>query len=289
MPIEVKSVTYQYDINDTSNKEYGIFDISFKVKSGQTIGVIGCTGSGKSTLIQHFNGLYLPQKGCIILDEFIINKNSKRLKELRRKVGLVFQYPEDQLFEETVFSEIAFGPKNLELAEAEIKINVALSMKDMGLSYKDYQNRYPNDLSGGEKRKVAIASVLAMNPDILILDEPTSGLDPRSKSDLISLLFKIKKKRKLTIFFISHDMDIAFEIADYLLVMENGHIALKGTPEEILLKREYLLSLGLEIPFSVEIMTLLKEVGYNINPKPLGDKELIKHLLEIFKKEKGHA
>ncbi|AMP21354.1 hypothetical protein AZF37_09510 [endosymbiont 'TC1' of Trimyema compressum] len=289
MSVEVKSVTYQYDIDDVNSREYGIFDISFKVESGQTIGVIGHTGSGKSTLMQHFNGLYLPQEGCIIIDEFTIDKNGKGLKELRRKVGLVFQYPEDQLFEETVFADIAFGPKNLGLTEAEVKKDVALSMEDIGLSYEDYQNRSPHELSGGEKRKVAIASVLAMNPDILILDEPTAGLDPRSKSDLLSLLFEIKEKRGLTVFFVSHDMDDIFEVADYLLVMENGRLALEGLPEEIFSKREYLLSLGLGTPFSVEIMALLKEAGCSVDFKPLRDKELVSQLLEIFKKGKKHA
>lgn len=286
MSVEVKSITYYYDINDINSREYGIFNISFKIESGQTIGVIGHTGSGKSTLMQQFNGLYLPQKGCIIIDEFTINKNSKDLKELRRKVGLVFQYPEDQLFEETVFADIAFGPKNLGLTEEEIKRNVILSMEDIGLSYKNYQNRSPNELSGGEKRKVAIASVLAMNPDILILDEPTAGLDPKSKSDLLSLLFKIKEKRELTVFFVSHDMDDIFEVADYLIVMENGRLVLEGSPEEIFSKREYLLSLGLGTPFSVEIMALLKDAGYNVDCKPLKDKELVNQLLKIFKNEK---
>lgn len=290
MSIELKSVTYQYDIDDINSREYGIFDISFKVESGQTIGVIGHTGSGKSTLMQHFNGLYLPQEGSIIIDEFIIDKNSKGLKELRRKVGLVFQYPEDQLFEETVFADIAFGPKNLGLTEAEIKRNVVLSMEDIGLSYKEYQDRFPHELSGGEKRKVAIASVLAMNPDILILDEPTAGLDPRSKSDLLYLLFKIKEKRGLTVFFVSHDMDDIFEVADYLLVMDNGRLALEGLPEEIFSKREYLLSLGLGTPFSVEIMALLKEAGCcSIDFKPCRNEELVSKLLEIFKKGKKHA
>ena len=289
MSVEVKSVTYQYNIDDVNSREYGIFDISFKVESGQTIGIIGHTGSGKSTLMQHFNGLYLPQEGCIVIDEFTIDKNSKGLKELRRKVGLVFQYPEDQLFEETVFADIAFGPKNLGLTEAEIKRDVALSMEDIGLSYEDYQNCSPHELSGGEKRKVAIASVLAMNPDILILDEPTAGLDPRSKSDLLSLLFEIKEKRGLTVFFVSHDMDDIFEVADYLLVMENGRLALEGLPEEIFFKREYLLSLGLGTPFSVEIMALLKEAGCSVDFKLLRDKELVSQLLEIFKKGEKHA
>ena len=287
MSIEVKSVTYQYDIDDVNSREYGIFDISFKVTSGNTIGVIGHTGSGKSTLMQHFNGLYLPQKGSIVIDEFTIDKNSKGLKELRRKVGLVFQYPEDQLFEETVFADIAFGPKNLGLKEAEIKRDVALSMEDIGLSYEDYKDRSPHELSGGEKRKVAIASVLAMNPDILILDEPTAGLDPKSKSDLLSLLFEIKEKRGLTVFFVSHDMDDVYAVADYVLVMENGRLALEGRPEEIFSKRDYLLSLGLGTPFSVEVMALLEQKGCNVDFKPRRDKELVNRLLEIC--ERGNA
>ena len=287
MSIEVKSVTYQYDIDDVNSREYGIFDISFKVKTGNTIGVIGHTGSGKSTLMQHFNGLYLPQEGCIVIDEFTIDKNSKGLKALRRKVGLVFQYPEDQLFEETVFADIAFGPKNLGLKEEEIEKNVALSMEDIGLSYQDYKDRSPHELSGGEKRKVAIASVLAMNPDVLILDEPTAGLGPKSKGDLLSLLFEIKEKRGLTVFFVSHDMDDVYEVADYVLVLENGRLALEGKPADIFSKRDYLLSLGLGTPFSVEVMALLKAKGYDVDFRPRRDKELVNRLLEIF--EKGNV
>lgn len=289
MSIEVKSVTYQYDIDDVNSREYGIFDISFKVESGKTIGVIGHTGSGKSTLMQHFNGLYLPQKGSIVIEEFVIDKDSKGLKDLRRKVGLVFQYPEDQLFEETVFADIAFGPKNLGLKADAIKEDVMRSMEDIGLSFEDYQERSPHELSGGEKRKVAIASVLAMNPDVLILDEPTAGLDPKSKEDLLSLLFQIKEKRGLSVFFVSHDMDDIYAVSDYVLVMANGRLVAEGTADEIFSKRDYLLSLGLGTPFSVEVMALLKKDGFKVDYEPLRDDALVNRLIDICKRGEQDA
>lgn len=207
MAVILENVYYKYDVDDNTSEEYGIFNISMKVEQGTTVGIIGKTGSGKSTLMQHLNALYLPQKGKLIVGDFVIDKKSKDLKNLRKKVGMVFQYPEDQLFEETIYNDLAFGPKNLGLSGDELNSAIKGAMEDMELDFEAMKDRSPYELSGGQKRKVAIASVLAMNPEILVLDEPTAGLDPKSKNDLLNLLISIKNKRNLTVFFVSHNMD----------------------------------------------------------------------------------
>ena len=285
MSIEVKNITYRYDLEDPTSNEFGIFDISFQVNTGESIGVIGHTGSGKSTLVQHLNGLYLPQKGEVVVDDIIIDKESKGLQALRKKVGMVFQYPEDQLFEETVYKDIAFGPKNMGMSDDEIRESVKGSMEELGLSFDAYRERSPHDLSGGEKRKVAIASVLAMNPEVLVLDEPTAGLDPKSKRELLEVLFRIKKERGLTVFFVSHNMDDIFLLSDKVLVLSGGRLVLEGTPKEVFKKKEYLKSLGLGVPFTVEIASEMEERGMEMPEEPLYMDELGDALKGMLKGE----
>lgn len=282
MSIEIKGIKYTYDLEDPKSSELGIFDISLNVAQGETIGVIGHTGSGKSTLVQHLNGLYLPQEGTIQIDDLIINKNSKKLKALRQKVGMVFQYPEDQLFEETVEKDVSFGPGNIGMTEEEIKKSVEQALNDLGLSLETYGQRSPYELSGGEKRKVAIASVLAMNPEVLVLDEPTAGLDPKSKKELLELLFKIKRERNLTVFFVSHDMDDIFLLADRVIVLSKGRLVLEGTPKEVFAKKEYLYSLGLGVPFTVEIVDLLEQNGFDLRNGPYYFEELADKIMGIL-------
>ena len=285
MSIEVKNITYRYDLEDPTSNEFGIFDISFQVNTGESIGVIGHTGSGKSTLVQHLNGLYLPQKGEVVVDDIIIDKESKGLQALRKKVGMVFQYPEDQLFEETVYKDIAFGPKNMGMSDEEIRESVKGSMEELGLGFDAYRERSPHDLSGGEKRKVAIASVLAMNPEVLVLDEPTAGLDPKSKRELLEVLFRIKKERGLTVFFVSHNMDDIFLLSDKVLVLSGGRLVLEGTPKEVFKKKEYLKSLGLGVPFTVEIASEMEERGMEMPEEPLDMDELGDALKGMLKGE----
>ena len=285
MSIEVKNITYRYDLEDPTSNEFGIFDISFQVNTGESIGVIGHTGSGKSTLVQHLNGLYLPQKGEVVVDDIIIDKESKGLQALRKKVGMVFQYPEDQLFEETVYKDIAFGPKNMGMSDDEIRESVKGSMEELGLDFDAYRERSPHDLSGGEKRKVAIASVLAMNPEVLVLDEPTAGLDPKSKRELLEVLFRIKKERGLTVFFVSHNMDDIFLLSDKVLVLSGGRLVLEGTPKEVFKKKEYLKSLGLGVPFTVEIASEMEERGMEMPEEPLYMDELGDALKGMLKGE----
>lgn len=266
MAVILENVYYKYDVDDNTSEEFGIFNISMKVEQGTTVGIIGKTGSGKSTLMQHLNALYLPQKGRLIVGDFIVDKKSKDLKNLRKKVGMVFQYPEDQLFEETIYNDLAFGPKNLGLSGDELEQAIKGAMEDMELDYEEMKNRSPYELSGGQKRKVAIASVLAMNPDILVLDEPTAGLDPKSKNDLLNLLISIKNKRNLTVFFVSHNMDDVFWLTDYVYVMCDGRIVLEGTVSEVFKENKILKELDLGVPFSVEVLELLKKRGIYEGP-----------------------
>lgn len=283
MGIILDKISYKYDIEDKELSSFGIFDISLQVESGKAIGIIGHTGSGKSTLMQHLNALLLPQKGQIKIDDYIINNKSKNLKDIRKKVGMVFQYPEDQLFEETVFKDIAFGPKNIGLKEQEIEAAVKRAMADLELDYEEYKDRSPYELSGGQKRKVAIATVIAMDPDVLVLDEPTAGLDPKSKKDLLDLLFKIKERRKLTVFFVSHNMDDIYLFSEYIYVMSQGKIVMEGSGQEVFSKTAELRELGLGVPFSVEVLEDLKKQGlYRGEIKAIDLKELAEVIFNLL-------
>ena len=283
MGITLDKISYKYDIEDKELSSFGIFDISLQVESGKAIGIIGHTGSGKSTLMQHLNALLLPQKGQIKIDDYIINNKSKNLKDIRKKVGMVFQYPEDQLFEETVFKDIAFGPKNIGLKEQEIEAAVKRAMADLELDYEEYKDRSPYELSGGQKRKVAIATVIAMDPDVLVLDEPTAGLDPKSKKDLLDLLFKIKERRKLTVFFVSHNMDDIYLFSEYIYVMSQGKIVMEGSGQEVFSKTAELRELGLGVPFSVEVLEDLKKQGlYRGEIKAIDLKELAEVIFNLL-------
>ena len=283
MGIILDKISYKYDIEDKELSSFGIFDISLQVESGKAIGIIGHTGSGKSTLMQHLNALLLPQKGQIKIDDYIINNKSKNLKDIRKKVGMVFQYPEDQLFEETVFKDIAFGPKNIGLKEQEIEAAVKRAMADLELDYEEYKDRSPYELSGGQKRKVAIATVIAMDPDVLVLDEPTAGLDPKSKKDLLDLLFKIKERRNLTVFFVSHNMDDIYLFSEYIYVMSQGKIVMEGSGQEVFSKTAELRELGLGVPFSVEVLEDLKKQGlYRGEIKAIDLKELAEVIFNLL-------
>ncbi|MDD2371784.1 MAG: energy-coupling factor transporter ATPase [Firmicutes bacterium] len=283
MAVILENVYYKYDVDDNTSEEYGIFDISLKVEQGKTVGIIGKTGSGKSTLMQHLNALYLPQQGRVIVGDFIVDRKSKDLKNLRKKVGMVFQYPEDQLFEETIYNDLAFGPKNLGLTNDQIEKAIKGAMEDLELDFESMRDRSPYELSGGQKRKVAIASVLAMNPEILVLDEPTAGLDPKSKNDLLDLLISIKKKRNLTLFFVSHNMDDVFLLTEYVYVMCDGRIVFEGLVDEVFQENKKLRDLNLGVPFSVEVLELLAKRGMYkgvLKPMELDElADLIKNIL----------
>lgn len=288
MGVKVENISYRYPGSEEGAMAFGITDVSFEAETGSTIGIIGHTGSGKSTLVQHLNGLYLPQKGRIIIGDTVIDKDSKNLRDLRRRVGLVFQYPEDQLFEESVFLDIAFGPKNMGLSGEALEEAVNRAMTDMELDL-ELRKRSPYELSGGQKRKVAIATVLSMEPEILILDEPTAGLDPKSKEDLLKLLFRMKEKRNLTVFFVSHNMDDIFRFCDRVLVMNYGKVVMDGTPRDIYSQGEALSRLGLGVPFTMEVQKLLHSQGLYKGPMEPMTLEALAGIMAEEAKGRAHA
>lgn len=240
-------------------------DINLKINNGETLAIIGHTGSGKSTLITHLNGLLKVQSGAVIFDGKDIWADKKELKNIRFKIGLCFQYPEYQLFEETVYKDIAFGPKNMGLDEKEIDRRVRRSLAYMGLP-EQYLERSPFDLSGGQKRKIALAGILAMEPDILVLDEPTAGLDPAARNNLFDLIRDYKQQSGTTVVFVSHSMEDVANLADRIVVMNKGKIAMEGAPEDIFKRADELISMGLSVPAITKIFLELKKKGYAFDP-----------------------
>ena len=236
-------------------------DVSFSVKRGAFVGIIGHTGSGKSTMVQHLNGLLKPKSGSIYVNGVEITADHVKMREIREKIGMVFQYPEYQLFEETVEQDVAFGPANLGWDEAKIRQAVEEALALVGLSYAEMKDRSPFDLSGGQKRRVAIAGVLAMQPEILILDEPTAGLDPKAKQDILQMIERVRAMAGTTILLVSHNMGDIARLADQVLVMDRGTVRLDGSPEEVFAQSACLRGLGLGLPPAAEFMELLQSMG----------------------------
>ncbi len=259
MPIILDNVSYTYQPG-TPNEVGALKKISLKIKSGQFIGIIGHTGSGKSTLIQHLNGLLFAQEGQITVDDMLIAPKSKDLKEIRRKVGLVFQYPEYQLFEETVALDIAFGPKSLGLGEEEIQRRVRWAMKMVDLDYQTFKDLSPFGLSGGEKRRVAIAGVLAMQPKYLVLDEPCAGLDPQGRDEILGQLKRLNEKG-LAIILVSHSMDDVARLVDRLIVIDHGRIHYDDSVRKVFCQAGELAALGLDVPEVMKLMIELRKRG----------------------------
>ena len=255
--LEVKNLTHSYGgntpfINDAVN------NVSFSVQKGEIIGIIGHTGSGKSTLVQHLNGLLKPTEGTILFENEDIWKNPKEIRKIRSEIGLVFQYPEYQLFEETVAKDIAFGPRNMGLNEDEIKERVKLAAEFCGLSKRELQ-RSPFELSGGQKRRTAIAGVLAMKPEIIVLDEPAAGLDPKGKEEILGGLVEYKNTYGATLLIISHSMEDVAKYADRILVMKKGKIYMEGSVEEIFMQAEKLFDAALDLPQITKLFIELKK------------------------------
>lgn len=256
-----ENLKYLYSIG-TPFETAAVDDVSFDVEQGDLIGVIGHTGSGKSTLIQHLNGLLEPHSGKVIVDGKDIweKNNRKNIRQIRFAVGLCFQYPEYQIFEETVFKEIAFGPKQMGLDDEEIKNRVYESMDFVGIS-KDIENKSPFDLSGGQKRRVAIASIIAMNPKVLILDEPCAGLDPKGRDRILSLIKDYQNRKGNTVILVSHSMEDVAKICRKVLVMNKGKLAMYGTVDEVYSHSAELKSMGLNVPEITDIFLKLKASG----------------------------
>lgn len=286
MSVIVKNLTYIYD-EGMPFASKAIDDISFEIKDNDFVGLIGHTGSGKSTLIQHLNGLLKPSSGEIIVNGFNITDKDLNLTEIRKRVGIVFQYPEYQLFEETVEKDIAFGPGNLGLDEEEISKRVRKSMEAVGLDYEIYKDKSPFDLSGGQKRRVAIAGVIAMNPEVLILDEPTAGLDPGGRDEIFNLIKKLHRDNNITIILSSHSMDDMAKLAQTIIVMNHGKIEFMGTPREVFTSHDARLrEIGLDVPQVLELATKLRNKGFDIRPDVLTVEEIKDEILKVMRGRK---
>lgn len=279
MSIKVENLKYIYNTG-MPGETTALDDVSFEVNSGEIIGIIGHTGSGKSTLLQHLNGLLKPTSGSIFIDDVCITDASVKMVDIRKKVGLVFQYPEYQLFEETVAKDVAFGPKNLGIKGDELDNRVREAISLVGLDYDKVAESSPFELSGGMKRRVAIAGVIAMNPEILILDEPTAGLDPRAHREILSLIKKIHTKTEKTIIFVSHNMADIAELSDNILVINNGKVVLQGTAREVFNHHDELKEMGLGIPPIMQIMNEISKEHSSLNVNTLTIEEATKEILE---------
>lgn len=264
MSIIIKNLTHIYN-EEMPFSSKALDDISLEIKKRDFVGIIGHTGSGKSTLIQHLNGILKPTSGSIIINGFDITKKEADLVDIRKRVGVVFQYPEYQLFEETIEKDISFGPINLNLSEEEVNLRVKNSINAVGLNYEVFKDKSPFDLSGGQKRRVAIAGVIAMNPEVLILDEPTAGLDPGGRNEIFELIKTLHKENNMTIILSSHSMDDMAKLVNTLIVMNKGKLEFIGTPREIFNNHgKRLEEIGLDIPQVLEFKHKLKEKGIDI-------------------------
>ena len=278
--LEIKDLNYIYSIG-TPFQHQALDNVNFSVNRGEFIGIIGHTGSGKSTLMQHMNGLLKPTSGKVMLDGVDIWSDKKLTRQARFRVGLVFQYPEYQLFEETCYKDIAFGPKNMGLKPEEIDRRVREAAASVGLR-EDQLEMSPFDLSGGQKRRVAIAGVLAMEPEVLILDEPTAGLDPAGREEILGHIEHYRQSHNATIMMVSHSMDDVARLTDRLLVMNGSHLAMDGTPAEVFQRAEELLEMGLNIPQVTRVFLELKKLGAPVEPV-----YTIEQAVEAIKKLKG--
>ena len=283
MSIEVKGLTHIYN-EGLPHESVALEDVTFSAQDGQLVGIIGHTGSGKSTLVQHLNGLLKPKSGSIVVGGTDITSDGVVMRDIRKKIGLVFQYPEYQLFEETVAKDVAFGPANLGLSEAEIDECVKEAIEMVGLDYEKVKNVSPFELSGGQKRRAAIAGVIAMKPEVLILDEPTAGLNPKAHADILNMVETIHRKSKNIIFLVSHNMNDIASMSDKVLVMNNGRLVMDGTPAEVFSREEELKSMGLALPDSMEIMMRLKKAGMDINTDCLTMDEAAEEIAKVLAK-----
>ncbi len=278
--ITAENVTFTYG-KGTSFERTALSGVSFSVEEGEFLGVIGHTGSGKSTLVQMFNGLLRPTSGRILLNGKDIWEQPKKIREVRFKVGMVFQYPEHQLFEETVYKDISFGPKNKGMSEEETDKKVREAAGFVGLS-EELLKKSPFELSGGEKRRAAIAGVIAMDPDVLILDEPTAGLDPLGRDALLSEIVTYHKVRKNTVLLVSHSMEDIARISDRILVMNNGRKAMLDTSENIFSQGAELEKMGLRVPQITKVMMLLKQRGISVNTGVLTVEQAFQEILSCL-------
>ena len=281
--IRTDHLTMTYGVN-TPFEKVAVNDLNMEIMEGEFLGIIGHTGSGKSTLVQMLNGLITPTTGKVLLRDKDINENKKKLREVRFQVGMVFQYPEYQLFEETVYRDIAFGPTNMGLTGDELDKRVRESARFTGLKDK-LLNKSPFDLSGGEKRRAAIAGVIAMDPDVLILDEPTAGLDPQGRDKLLNQILSYHKERKNTVILVSHSMEDIARVADRILVMNKGNAEILAPKREVFAQGEILEKMGLRVPQITKITQLLQKKGIDLPDGILTVEEAFDSIMTLLKKE----
>ena len=287
MQITLDHVTHTYQPGSPFQST-ALEDVSLTIRPGEFLALIGHTGSGKSTLAQHINGLLQPTSGRVLMDGQDIHEKGFDKKAVRRSVGLVFQYPEHQLFEETVARDVAFGPRNLGLPADEIDGRVREALKKVGLTQAGIEEKSPFELSGGQMRRVAIAGVLAMRPDMLVLDEPAAGLDPQSREDMLQLIAQLHAQGA-TIVMISHSMDDVARFATRAVVMEHGRITMEGTPEEIFRHAERLESMGLDVPSVCRLGIQLRQMGVNCPDSVFREEQAVQALLDLWKEGKPHG
>lgn len=272
-------------MENTPYEKIALKDVSLTIEDGSFVAIAGHTGSGKSTLMQHLNGLLKPQSGSVFLDGVDINKKKDKEALLaRRKVGLVFQYPEQQLFEESIFADIAFGPKNFGLSESEIEERVKSAMAFVDLDYDEYKDKSPFLLSGGQMRRVAIAGIMALQPKYLVLDEPTAGLDPKAKASLLAKIKKLHKKDGLTIIMVSHNMDDIALLADKVAIMNKGNLMAFDEPRKIFSQVDIIKKAGLLEPEIMQLMQKIKMAGLAVDTNVLNKNEALNNILAALRK-----
>lgn len=288
MPIVLDSVSYVYGENTPYRKE-ALKGINLTIKEGDFVGIIGHTGSGKSTLVQHLNGLLHPTTGVVTINGVDAALKTEEAKLMRHKVGMVFQYPEHQLFEETIAQDIAFGPKNLGLSDEEVAKRVREAMDFVGLDYETYAERSPFQLSGGQMRRVAIAGVVALNPDYLILDEPSAGLDPFGREEIFQKIMELHEKKGITVVLVSHNMEDISRMANRLIVIDNGQIQLDGKPLDIFMnKRQELQEAGVDVPPVSKLVEYLRGRGLPVSQQVISVDDAVS-AIERTLKEVHHA
>lgn len=288
MPIILDSVSYVYGEHTPFRKE-ALKEINLTINEGDFVGIIGHTGSGKSTLMQHLNGLLHPTAGKVTINGVDAALKTEEAKLMRHKVGMVFQYPEHQLFEETIAQDIAFGPKNLGLSDSEVDERVREAMDFVGLDYETYANRSPFQLSGGQMRRVAIAGVVALNPSYLILDEPSAGLDPFGREEIFQKIIDLHAKKGITVVLVSHNMEDISRMANRLIVIDNGQIQLDGKPIDIFMnKRKELQAAGVDVPPVSKLVEHLRDRGLPVSQQVISVDDAVK-AIEVALKEVNHA
>jgi len=280
MSIEIKNLSYIYN-KGTAFEQTAIHDINISIQKGEFIGLIGHTGSGKSTLIQHLNALLKPSTGHILLDGEDINADSSKLKRIRQRVGLVFQYPEHQLFEMTVYKDVAFGPENMGLSKEETDKRVKAALENVGVD-ESVHEKSPFELSGGQKRRVAIAGVLAMEPEVLVLDEPAAGLDPRGRDEVLGLIKSMHSNLGITVILVSHSMEDVSRLVNRVIVMHQGRIAMDGALNEVFSRVEEIEALGLRAPSISYLMKGLNERGFGLPQDIYKVEDAVDCLLKVF-------